>query len=770
MNTAVMTRHERLEAIGVIDDIFRWVGIKKADKFDAMENALAAELRREWRRRYQRELTEVFNALPDDISDEAAQIIEDGLLDSLGMPFGQSDEVRKLMRSYIERAYKEGKKGWSIKAPYDRRSPQLTLPDRRAIETLAKHNCYWLGEHYGEHIGPNVARVISDGISEGLGRIELAKRLKATLGGDEDLRNYRYWDVVSSAAIVRSRSFGNISGMEEAGFTEYEILAMGDERMCPICGEMDGRVFSVADARSAIDSVLSIADPVKFKEAMPWQSKPPIGVSNSELSKTGRALPPFHGRCRCTLVIVSGKESREPERDWGDSGQAQQQQEAAGHELERDLFVDSVNAVNLDMDGLSTPLDGDMVEGQLVHFRRYISNNNEYIQVSLKVRGPFHEEIDKMLDAMDKDLGVKAMQIENLTYRKNRALRHYEADHTPNAAPVNIGQCRTATVNGVKIRWVNTKSSQRANHGYLEFSVTSSSTTESASKVKSVLAKYGQEKLFEPQTQEDIQKIKAMRVIWQCDSTQANVLSAKKITKQEVMTALEKLGYDEKTLDKLVLKEVAPGHKAYVWEGRAEEYKKLGANHLFTGVGEGDSGREFLVKLFKESGGSLKSTRKRLEQGILHGGASQSADVASGGADSVFCRLVPESAMSQKYTYSNSFKGSGYRLIFPAETLERTDWYCYNHDAFGTIDALKWGNRPSVAEFITTEQNNYSPSNEIMFRGAQSVDSAIAISCDTAFEKSELITSLKANGVTEINGQSLDEFIVVSPKIRRFPK
>ena len=131
----------------------------------ASKGIVTAELRREWRRRYQRELVRIFDILPDDIGDEAAQIIEDGLLGSLGMPFGQSDEVRKLMRSYIERAYKGGKKDWAIKSPEDKKSPQLTLPDHRAIDVLSKHSCYWLGEHYGEHIGSGVASVISEGIT-----------------------------------------------------------------------------------------------------------------------------------------------------------------------------------------------------------------------------------------------------------------------------------------------------------------------------------------------------------------------------------------------------------------------------------------------------------------------------------------------------------------------------------------------------------------------------------------------------------------------------
>ena len=119
------------------------------------------------------------------------------------------------------------------------------------------------------------------------------------------VRGYKYWDVVSSAALVRSRSFGCISGMAEAGITEYEILAMGDERMCPICGELNGRTFNVSEIREVIDQTLGISNPDKFKEAMPWHTEPPIGVGRDELAAAGMSVPPFHGRCRCTLIMAA---------------------------------------------------------------------------------------------------------------------------------------------------------------------------------------------------------------------------------------------------------------------------------------------------------------------------------------------------------------------------------------------------------------------------------------------------------------------------------
>ena len=223
--------------------------------------------------------------------------------------------LKKLIKDYIKEAYSTSKaqSAGSLKS-------SLSLPDKKAIDVLTQHNCFWIGEHYGKHVGPKVAELTQKALDEGLGRDVLAENLRQELGsvGPE---GYSYWDITASSALVRARSFGSISGFEEAGITEYEILAMGDEHMCDICGTLSGTHFSVQTTRETIDRVLDITDPEKFKEAMPWQTKPPEAtpetkdkkpierkVTDAEIARltaNGQNLPPFHGRCRCTLVMVN---------------------------------------------------------------------------------------------------------------------------------------------------------------------------------------------------------------------------------------------------------------------------------------------------------------------------------------------------------------------------------------------------------------------------------------------------------------------------------
>jgi len=268
----------------------------KADKYLKLERAHASALINVWNKVSKEALNEIFNKIPSEISDDAFEIITEGLNKHLGYSFGHSTEVNKLFKQYIGDTYTEGKKEFFTAETL------LTTKDKHAINVLTKHNCFWLGEHYGKHIGPKIAEMTQHAIENGLGRMDLAKELRDALGGK--VGGYQYWDIVASSALVRSRAFGCVAGMEEAGITEYEIMAMGDERMCPICGEMDGRVFSVAETRELINRVLEIQDPEAFKEAMPWQTESPRGKSNSELQEAGMTLPPYHARCRCTLVMV----------------------------------------------------------------------------------------------------------------------------------------------------------------------------------------------------------------------------------------------------------------------------------------------------------------------------------------------------------------------------------------------------------------------------------------------------------------------------------
>ena len=187
-----------------------------ADEYLQFERKLTATLINTWSETYNKALKEIFSKIPSQIGSDALKIITESLDKILGQEMGAVDLVREAFRKYIQETYDKAKKEFSVHSA-------LSLSDKRAIDILTKHNCFWLGEHYSKHVGSKISEIAQQAIDEGLGRKELAENLRIELGSD-----YKYWDVVSSSAIVRARSFGAISGMEEAGISEYE-------RITPAC-------------------------------------------------------------------------------------------------------------------------------------------------------------------------------------------------------------------------------------------------------------------------------------------------------------------------------------------------------------------------------------------------------------------------------------------------------------------------------------------------------------------------------------------------------
>jgi SPP1 gp7 family putative phage head morphogenesis protein len=180
----------------------------------------------------------------------------------------------------------------------------LSMVDQSTLEWLAKDANYWYTT--GDDVlytgyGDKISKIISASTEIGYGRMEVAELLKKAFPEVLD-SGYRYFDVVSSAGMVRSSSCGAVRQFEEAGIHEYEWFAMGDDRMCPTCGALNGKIFQVQNAASKVNSMMMATSPDAVKEIMPWKSFSAIdGLDSEELEAIGVSMPPVHGRCRCVL-------------------------------------------------------------------------------------------------------------------------------------------------------------------------------------------------------------------------------------------------------------------------------------------------------------------------------------------------------------------------------------------------------------------------------------------------------------------------------------
>ena len=135
--------------------------------------------------------------------------------------------------------------------------------------------------------------------------------------------------------------------------------------------------------------------------------------------------------------------------------------------------------------------------------------------------------------------------------------------------------------------------------------------------------------------------------------------------------------------------------------------------------------------------------------------------MGTGGADSVFTRLGVKTGAR----FNNSYCGGPYRIIFDVDELGRTDWYAHTSDSFGMTAPSRMAQRLTPVDFVKQMKQSYRSDNEIMFRQGIPVSSFTGIVCEDTAKRAELIQKFQAEGITEINGKPLGQFIKVGKTI-----
>lgn len=227
-------------------------------------------------------------------------------------------------------------------------------------------------------------------------------------------------------------------------------------------------------------------------------------------------------------------------------------------------------------------------------------------------------------------------------------------------------------------------------------------------------------------------------------------------------------------LKNLRFEEVYPGYFTVVDPSLPETLKEAGARYLY-------STSDNPERVWQQLTGGQKASLTRFQEGILIQGKSSSSDFGTGGAFSVFTRLVTESAIqkaksgdggsSYSYNYESKFNDWGgsrpYKLILNRRLLERLDWYGYNGDNYGRSTGLTDQNK--AEKLVKTINDNYSSSNELMFPVGNDSAYVDFVVCNTAQQKTDLIAMLESKGITEFNGKPLDKFIRVEEKFFEHP-
>lgn len=202
--------------------------------------------------------------------------------------------------------------------------------------------------------------------------------------------------------------------------------------------------------------------------------------------------------------------------------------------------------------------------------------------------------------------------------------------------------------------------------------------------------------------------------------------------------------------EKLTRREVFSSYSTYVEDGKYEEYlakygEDVRAVHMLNSMSV-DSVYQVLTT-------GLMSTTERFSRGVVKNGISSVLDIDSGGADNVFTRIMNAEQRS---------KIQNHAVVLKPEIFDRTDWYAYNVDSYGSTNEAHFAGRLAPEEIFQRtmgDLKHYSADNEQMFRTGIGVDYIEAIEVDE-LDRDELLEGLYQKGLFEVNGRPIEEVIV----------
>lgn len=216
---------------------------------------------------------------------------------------------------------------------------------------------------------------------------------------------------------------------------------------------------------------------------------------------------------------------------------------------------------------------------------------------------------------------------------------------------------------------------------------------------------------------------------------------------------------EEKAAERLERKEVFPGYTTLIEEGKHKEYiEKYGddlrAIHMLR-TGDARSIYRVLTQ-------GLMSTSERFTRGVLRTGLSSDTDLDTGGGDNVFTRILTGEQRKEQY---------GSMVIFKPELFDRTDWYSYLSDAYGSTEDDFFSKRLSPDEMFerAIDPRCNSDDNEQMFRTGIGADYVESILVADDYMRDLVIEDLKNMGMTEFDGRAIEEVIAVNEGLAEVP-
>lgn len=180
--------------------------------------------------------------------------------------------------------------------------PEITKQDNKIMDYLANTDNIYLGKFItDDDTQSRIKAFISEAANSKGTNTATVNKFKKEFPKLLENEGWKIQRIVETTTS-KTRNYGNLAYMEQAGVETFEVIEVMDRITCPYCQSMNGTTFQVDEAASNIDTFAkenlmpNFATSFKLDEFQKMDSK--TKMSNGVFS------PPFHPFCRGRLVAV----------------------------------------------------------------------------------------------------------------------------------------------------------------------------------------------------------------------------------------------------------------------------------------------------------------------------------------------------------------------------------------------------------------------------------------------------------------------------------
>jgi hypothetical protein len=421
------------------------------------------------------------------------------------------------------------------------------------------------------------------------------------------------------------------------------------------------------------------------------------------------------------------------------------------------------------MRGASAPVDSDSIEDLDVRFMHvYDENGADGVQVKLKLTNwAAKKRIKEILAMSPAELNAAGITIESMEIpkividengigRTQAGVMQYQnkmgATYTIRTADgVVIKIHRANKDDSTKFMSSYSEKAAKAFHNLVTIQAPANATPET---IANALGQAGVADV-RPATAEDARILVENRLMSIFDAqTDANTNLKEKAREDSLARIADKWGI---TPDDVVITTGASGRietrlspegAAKIWEATGKPAAIFHNVSMPWLEGNDDKKADWLVQLFTAPQGGLLSTTTRWTEGIGGAGMSSMSDVGTGGAEYVFTKPVAN-ASAKVYGVTGP---SPHILFDPLKVYQRLDFYANQQDAYGK--------RTKNKDVISAARVG---AYEVMFKHRMDwADLDVVVMSPTM--RSMVLGKLKAKGITQIGGRSIEEVFVIGEK------